>query len=144
MASPAGAAESGGRGGGGGGGGGNGRSTTFVGMLRPGTPMHYLNHSASYRSQATSTPTRKGSFGLTERDKGGEGLGFQTNRRVSLEMNRESSVSAINGGNSNSSVSCHKCGEEFSKLEAAEAHHLSKHAGKYNFQISNFFSIFHH
>ncbi|CAE6240613.1 unnamed protein product [Arabidopsis arenosa] len=119
MASPVGAVDSGG--GGGGGGGGNGRSTTYVGMLRPGTPMHYLNHSASYRSQ-----TRKGSFALSERDRGGggEGLGFHTNRRVSLEMNRET---AINGGN-NSSVSCHKCGEQFNKLEAAEAHHLSKHA----------------
>lgn len=130
MASPAGAADSGG-GGGGGGGGGNGRSTTYVGMLRPGTPMHYLNHSASYRSQ-----TRKGSFALSERDRGGEGLvGFHSNRRVSLEMNRES---PINGGNS--SVSCHKCGEQFNKLEAAEAHHLSKHAGKY-FKV-RVFSIF--
>ncbi|CDY28761.1 BnaA02g09530D [Brassica napus] len=89
MASPAGATESGG------GGGGNGRSTTFVGMLRPGTPMHHLNHSASHRSHAS----------------------------VSLEMNRDS---AVNGGKY--SVSCHKCGEQFNKLEAAEAHHLSKHA----------------
>ncbi|CAA7049205.1 unnamed protein product [Microthlaspi erraticum] len=123
MTSPLGAAESGS----GGGGNGNGRSTTFVGMLRPGTPMHYLNHSASYRSQASSTPPgRKGSFNSSERDGrggGGETLGFHTNRRVSLEMNRDS---ATNGGNS--SVSCHKCGEQFNKLEAAEAHHLSKHA----------------
>ncbi|KFK27073.1 hypothetical protein AALP_AA8G330700 [Arabis alpina] len=94
---------------------GNGRSTTFVGMLRPGTPMHYLNHSNSYRSQASSTKVRKGS---SERE------GFHLNRRVSLEINRGDST--INGGNS--SVSCHKCGEQFNKLDAAEAHHLSKHA----------------
>ncbi|XP_010482869.1 PREDICTED: uncharacterized protein LOC104761480 [Camelina sativa] len=121
AASPAGAADSNG---GGGGGGGNGRSTTYVGMLRPGTPMHYLNRSASHRSQ-----TKKGSSALSERDRGGGGGGggerFHTNRRVSLEMNRDSPV---NGSNSNSSVSCHKCGEQFNKLEAAEAHHLSKHA----------------
>ncbi|XP_058082486.1 uncharacterized protein LOC131230606 [Magnolia sinica] len=29
---------------------------------------------------------------------------------------------------SSSIVSCHKCGEQFGKWEAAEAHHLSKHA----------------
>ncbi|KFK29232.1 hypothetical protein AALP_AA7G106800 [Arabis alpina] len=34
--------------------------------------------------------------------------------------------SAIDGGNS--SVSCHKCGDKFSKLEDVEAHHLTKHA----------------
>ncbi|CAN8252835.1 unnamed protein product [Cochlearia groenlandica] len=116
MASPVGATESNG--------GGNGRSTTFVGMLRPGTPMHYLNHSASYRSQASSTATataKKGTFGLTDRDgRGGEGF-VHANRRVSLEMNRD-----VNGGSY--SVSCHKCGEQFNKLEAAESHHLSKHA----------------
>ncbi|XP_009127078.2 uncharacterized protein LOC103851949 [Brassica rapa] len=115
MASPAGATESGG------GGGGNGRSTTFVGMLRPGTPMHHLNHSASHRSHASSTAAKKGSFASSEREVTGEG--FHTKRRVSLEMNRDS---AVNGGKY--SVSCHKCGEQFSKLEAAEAHHLSKHA----------------
>ncbi|CAN6861344.1 unnamed protein product [Brassica oleracea] len=115
MASPAGATESGG--------GGNKRSTTFVGMLRPGTPMNYLNHSPSYRSQASPTTARKGS----ERDgRGGgrvEGLGFHTKRRVSLEINRDS---ATNGGRS--SVSCNKCGEHFNILEPAEAHHFSKHA----------------
>ncbi|CAH8358297.1 unnamed protein product [Eruca vesicaria subsp. sativa] len=107
MASPAGATE---------------RPTTFVGMLRPGTPMHHLNHSASSRSQASSTAAvKKGSFAPSERD--GRGEGFHTSRRVSLEMNRDS---AVNGGKH--SVSCHKCGEQFTKLEAAEAHHLSKHA----------------
>ncbi|KAJ0246191.1 hypothetical protein HA466_0177520 [Hirschfeldia incana] len=109
TASPAGATE---------------RPTTFVGMLRPGTPMHHLNHSASYRSQPSSTTAaKKGSFASSERE--GIGEGFLTKRRVSLEMNRDSAVN-VNGGKY--SVSCHKCGEQFSKLEAAEAHHLSKHA----------------
>ncbi|KAG2310593.1 hypothetical protein Bca4012_025094 [Brassica carinata] len=106
TASPAGATE---------------RPTTFVGMLRPGTPMHHLNHSASYRSQA-SAAAKKGSFASSERD--GRGEGFHSNRRVSLELNRDSVN--VNGGKH--SVSCHKCGEQFTKLEAAEAHHLSKHA----------------
>ncbi|XP_010520878.1 PREDICTED: uncharacterized protein LOC104799892 [Tarenaya hassleriana] len=100
--------------------------STFVGTLRPGTPVHYLNHSSSYRSQSSGTAsgTRKSSFVLADRDREGlgfGGLGFPSNRRVSLDRD-----SAING--SNSTVSCHKCGEQFSKLEAAEAHHLSKHA----------------
>ncbi|KAI4374751.1 hypothetical protein MLD38_012708 [Melastoma candidum] len=32
------------------------------------------------------------------------------------------------GTNNVSSITCHKCGEQFGKLDAAEAHHLSKHA----------------
>ncbi|CAH8317985.1 unnamed protein product [Eruca vesicaria subsp. sativa] len=77
----------------------------FVGTLRPGTPVHY---SSSNRSQAS----RKAS---SERDRGGEAA-FKQSRRDSV----------INADDS--SVSCHKCGEKFSKLEAAETHHLTKHA----------------
>lgn len=84
-------------------------ATEFVGTLTPGTPVNY---SSSRRSQAS----RK----AASLDR--EGLGFHQSRR---ERDRDS---AINGDNS--SVSCHKCGEKFSKLEAAEAHHLTKHAGK--------------
>ncbi|KAF8055304.1 hypothetical protein N665_1299s0005 [Sinapis alba] len=105
TASPAGATE---------------RPTTFVGMLRPGTPMH---HSGSYRSSQASAG-KKGSFASSEREGIGGGEGFHTKRRVSLEMNRDSSVN----GRGKHSVSCHKCGEQFNKLDAAEAHHLSKHA----------------
>ncbi|KAF8114596.1 hypothetical protein N665_0036s0120 [Sinapis alba] len=76
----------------------------FVGTLRPGTPVHY---SSSHGSQAS----RKAS---SERDRGG--VAFKQSRRDS----------AVNGDDS--SVSCHKCGEKFSKLEAAEAHHLTEHA----------------
>ncbi|ESQ54552.1 hypothetical protein EUTSA_v10025260mg [Eutrema salsugineum] len=84
----------------------------FLGTLRPGTP---LNYSCSYRSHTS----RKASLAVLERDR--EGLVIHPSRRASLERD-----SAINGGSS--SVSCHKCGEKFSKLEAAEAHHLTKHA----------------
>ncbi|KAG2245375.1 hypothetical protein Bca4012_022995 [Brassica carinata] len=76
----------------------------FVGTLRPGTPVHY---SSSHGSQ----PSRKAS---SERDRGG--AAFKQSRRDS----------AVDGDDS--SVSCHKCGEKFSKSEAAEAHHLTKHA----------------
>ncbi|XP_071907495.1 uncharacterized protein [Coffea arabica] len=109
-----------------GGGGGNcsenGGGSTFVGTLRPGTPgpgghptMHYFN--PSYRYPAT--PPRKTTALLTEREACGfAGSGFPPKPRASLEMD----------GNGTSSVTCHKCGEQFGKFEALEAHHLSKHA----------------
>ncbi|CAG7887797.1 unnamed protein product [Brassica rapa] len=77
----------------------------FVGTLRPGTPVHY---SSSHINQAS----RKAS---SERDRGG--AAFKQSRRDSAVVNGD-----------DSSVSCHKCGEKFSNLEAAEAHHLTKHA----------------
>ncbi|KAL1203044.1 hypothetical protein V5N11_015292 [Cardamine amara subsp. amara] len=85
-------------------------ATELVGTLRPGTPVHY---SSSRQNQAS----RKASLFVVERDR--EGLGFHQSRR-------ERDNSAINGDNY--SVSCHRCGEKFTKLEAAEAHHLTKHA----------------
>ncbi|KAJ4726163.1 C2H2-like zinc finger protein [Melia azedarach] len=115
----------GGTGGGTGGGGSSG--STFVGTLRPGTPgpgghstMHYFNPSF----MAPSTPPRKTSFLLSDREGsefGGSkisGGGVHSSNRVSLETDSKDC----------SSVTCHKCGEQFSKWEAAEAHHLSKHA----------------
>lgn len=114
--------------GGGSGGGGNcgenGGGSTFVGTLRPGTPgpgghptMHYFN--PSYRYPAT--PPRKTASLLAERDGSGlGGSGFPPKPRASLEID----------ANGTSSVTCHKCGEQFGKFETLEAHHLSKHAGK--------------
>lgn len=90
-------------------------ATELVGTLRPGTPVNYLNQSSSYKTQAS----RKASFLVSERDR--EGLGFHPNRE-----------------GTNSSVSCHKCGETFSKLEGVEAHHLTKHAGNKNQNPQNF------
>lgn len=88
----------------------------FVGTLRPGTPVHYSSSNGSQASRKASS----------ERDRGG--VAFKQSRRDSEQSRRDSAV--VNGDDS--SVSCHKCGEKFSKLEAAEAHHLSKHAGNDN------------
>lgn len=119
--------------GGGGGLGGNnggGGGSTFVGTLTPGTPgpgghptMHYFNHSV----RSSSTPSKKSTFSVPDRERSGlggsavfGGAGVHSSNRVSLETESRGS----------SSVTCHKCGEKFSKWEAAESHHLSKHAGK--------------
>ncbi|KAL2327958.1 hypothetical protein Fmac_021385 [Flemingia macrophylla] len=104
-----------------GGGGGSGGST-FVGTLRPGTPgpgghptMHYFN--PSFRT--SSTPPRKSPFLLSDKEgPGGGGGGLHPSNRLSLETD----------SNGSSTVTCHKCGEQFNKWDAAEAHHLSKHA----------------
>ncbi|KAJ6293192.1 hypothetical protein OIU78_025220 [Salix suchowensis] len=63
----------------------------------------------------TLRPDREGSgFGGS----GVFGAGAHSSRRVSLETD-------FNGS---STITCHKCGEQFTKWEAAENHHLSKHA----------------
>jgi len=123
---------------GGGGGGftgnnGGGGGSTFVGTLTPGTPgpgghptMHYFNPSV----RTSSTPPRKSPFAVSDREGSGLGSsavfgggGIHSSNRASLETE----------SNGSSTVTCHKCGEQFSKWEAAEAHHLSKHAGKKTF-----------
>ncbi|KAK1580818.1 hypothetical protein Q3G72_000388 [Acer saccharum] len=117
----------GGKSGGGGGGGGGSGGSTFVGTLRPGTPgpgghptMHYFNPSFV---NSSSTPPRKSPFLFPERD--GSGFGGSNNLSGVHSSNR---VSLETDSNGCSSVTCHKCGEQFTKWEAAEAHHLSKHA----------------
>ncbi|KAL5131173.1 hypothetical protein HKD37_12G034104 [Glycine soja] len=102
------------------GGGGIGGST-FVGTLRPGTPgpgghptMHYFN--PSFRT--SSTPPRKSPFLSDKEGSGPHGAGLHPSNRLSLETD----------SNGSSTVTCHKCGEQFNKWDAAEAHHLSKHA----------------
>ncbi|KAJ9182752.1 hypothetical protein P3X46_006710 [Hevea brasiliensis] len=101
---------------------GGGGGSTFVGTLRPGTPgpgghptMHHFN--PSFRSSAT--PPRKSPFLLSEREGSAIfGGGGHSSTRVSLETD----------SNGSSTITCHKCGEQFTKWEAAENHHLSKHA----------------
>lgn len=109
-------------------GGGVGGGSTFVGTLRPGTPgpgghptMHYFNPSV----RPSSTPPRKSPFRVSDRERSGYGGsavffggGIHSNHRVSLDTE----------SNGSSTVTCHKCGEQFTKWEAAESHHLSKHA----------------
>ncbi|KAJ7948506.1 C2H2-like zinc finger protein [Quillaja saponaria] len=102
--------------------------STFVGTLRPGTPgpgghptMHYYN--PSFRTSAT--PSRKSHFLSSQRERSGfggsalhGGGGLHSSSRVFLGAD----------SNDSSTVTCHKCGEQFTKWEAAESHHLSKHA----------------
>ncbi|XP_055824803.1 uncharacterized protein LOC129893320 [Solanum dulcamara] len=108
-----------------GGGGGGGVSTnggsTFVGTLRPGTPgpggnptMHYFNSGCR---NTVGTPTRRSASFLV--DKEGHTSSFPCKTRHSLDND-------VNG--TFSGFTCHKCGEQFGKCEALEAHHLSKHA----------------
>ncbi|CAI0437070.1 unnamed protein product [Linum tenue] len=72
---------------------------------------------------SAATPTRKSPFLVPDREGsgfgGGNHGGGHSSTRVSLDAD-------ANGGSS--SITCHKCGEQFSKFEAAENHHLSKHA----------------
>ncbi|KAI4390108.1 hypothetical protein MLD38_002256 [Melastoma candidum] len=109
----------GGGGGGGGGLGGNALGSGFVGTLTPGTPVHYFN--PSFRSNSMTTPPRKYCSILGEKDGAAAVFGSRgrvISNRVSLDVD----------ANGISSITCHKCGDHFSKMDAAEAHHLSKHA----------------
>ncbi|KAL6999403.1 hypothetical protein U1Q18_000564 [Sarracenia purpurea var. burkii] len=120
-------------GGGDGGDGGSGGDTTFVGTLRPGTPgpgghptMHYFN--PSFRSSETQ---RKTSSPWSERE--GSGLGGSTISAAAVGVGGKGNQSNLKASletdvDAPSAVTCHKCGEQFGKWEALEAHHLSKHA----------------
>ncbi|XP_051125406.1 uncharacterized protein LOC127247554 [Andrographis paniculata] len=106
-----------------------GAGSTYVGTLRPGTPgpgghptMHYFNPSFKNSATATATPPRKTTMGsslLGERNNGsaapGAFHGFSSRKGASSD--KDSNV-----------VTCHKCGEQFSKWESLESHHLSNHA----------------
>ncbi|KAJ8617809.1 hypothetical protein MRB53_013995 [Persea americana] len=100
---------------------GSGGESTFVGTLRPGTPgpggQHTLQYNPSLRS--VSTPSRKSPGFVSDR----EGFGWGGSAAV---PSRASSLEADSQGSF--MMTCHKCGEQFGKREAAEAHHLSKHA----------------
>ncbi|KAJ6887021.1 hypothetical protein NC651_027390 [Populus alba x Populus x berolinensis] len=104
-----------------------GVGSTFVGTLRPGTPgpgghptMHYFN--PSFRNAAT--PPRKSPFLSSDR----EGSGFGGSGIFGAGAHSSSRVSRETDFNGSSTITCHKCGEQFTKWEAAENHHLSKHA----------------
>ena len=115
-----------------GGGGGGGGGSTFVGTLRPGTPgpgghptMHYFNSSF----KTPSTPPRKSPFLLSDRE-GSEFGGSAIFGGGSAAIHSKNRASLDTDSNGTSAVTCHKCGEQFSKWEAVETHHLSKHAGE--------------
>lgn len=111
---------------------------SFLGTLRPGTPgpgghptMHYFN--SSYRNPAASPPRRTSAL-LGEKE---VSAGFAGNAFAS----KPSRASSETDSNGSSVVTCHKCGEQFGKWEALEAHHLSKHAGNVCFSIFHIFAF---
>ncbi|CAN6694511.1 unnamed protein product [Malus baccata var. baccata] len=115
------------------GGGSVGGGSTFVDTLKPGTPgpgghhtMHFFNPSL----RPSSTPPRKSHFlASAESTEGSAGFkgsalsggagGIRQSNRISFDTENS---------NGSSAITCHKCGERFTKWDAAEAHHLSKHA----------------
>ncbi|XP_009765356.1 uncharacterized protein LOC107810946 [Nicotiana tabacum] len=93
--------------------------SAFMGTLKPGTPGpggHHIGSSRKYRG--FGSPIRKGSPGNLSR-KAGSGFGGIVSRPKASSGADSHGFSALN---------CHKCGEQFAKFEAVEAHHLSKHA----------------
>lgn len=102
--------------------------SSFVGTLRPGTPgpgwSHGLQYSGSCRGSMRCTPPRSPNVLLDSRDAAAAGV---TAHRASCE---DAVKSFGKGGGGGGGLSCHRCGEQFSKWEALEAHHLSKHAGE--------------
>ncbi|KAL3742057.1 hypothetical protein ACJRO7_017523 [Eucalyptus globulus] len=94
--------------------------STFVGTLHPGTPGprgQYTVPSSYSCPRSTSTPSRK-IGGSSATSGGSRSSGFPKSRTmVGPDAHSGSSV-----------LICHKCGEQFKKLDAVEAHHLSKHA----------------
>ncbi|KAL5972838.1 hypothetical protein ACLOJK_039644 [Asimina triloba] len=111
--------------------------STFVGTLRPGTPgpggHHFLHYNPSYRAVGATTPPRKPASGfLSDRDVlnfGGSTISSAvSNGGVAAVSSAPRASHEVESNGSSSVVSCHKCGEQFGKWEAAEAHHLSKHA----------------
>uniref|UniRef100_A0A0D9V6K9 C2H2-type domain-containing protein n=1 Tax=Leersia perrieri TaxID=77586 RepID=A0A0D9V6K9_9ORYZ len=100
--------------------------SSFVGTLRPGTPgpgwSHgALQYSGSCRGSMRCTPPRSPNL-LLDKD-GAAATGAVTAHRASCEDAVKSG-----GGKGSGGLSCHRCGEQFGKWEALEAHHLSKHA----------------
>jgi hypothetical protein len=105
--------------------------SSFVGTLRPGTPGpawavaggHGLPYSGSVRGGGgvRCTPPRSPNV-LLERN--GSVVNGNGHRVSCDETGTKHGAGKGSGG-----LSCHRCGEQFSKWEALEAHHLSKHAG---------------
>lgn len=102
-------------------------SSTFVGTLQPGTPGprgQYMVPSSYSSPRSMSTPSRKigSSSAMSVSRRSG---GFPKSRNIGgLDAHVGSAV-----------LMCQKCGEQFKKLDAVEAHHLSKHAGKLTFYL---------
>ncbi|KAK3035104.1 hypothetical protein RJ639_032606, partial [Escallonia herrerae] len=91
--------------------------STFVGTLKPGTPGPGGHLVPSYNLRNAANLLRKNQHSLSTRSSGF--VGIPSKPRGSFELDSPG-------------LTCHKCGEQFAKWEAIEAHHLSEHAGKWN------------
>ncbi|XP_062208622.1 uncharacterized protein LOC133910120 [Phragmites australis] len=105
--------------------GGGGVVSSFVGTLRPGTPGpawagHGLQYSGSCRGSARCTPPRSPNVLLESNGP------VVSAHRTSCEETAK--MGSGGGGKGSGGLSCYRCGEQFGKWEALEAHHLSKHA----------------
>ncbi|KAK3165658.1 hypothetical protein QOZ80_1AG0036080 [Eleusine coracana subsp. coracana] len=113
--------------------GGGGVVSSFVGTLRPGTPgpawaAHGLQYSGSCRGGGgvRCTPPRSPQSSVLLERNGS----VVSSHRASIDETSTTNTKGGGGVNKGSSggLSCHRCGEQFTKWEALEAHHLSKHA----------------
>ncbi|KAJ8497577.1 hypothetical protein OPV22_008129 [Ensete ventricosum] len=110
-----------------------GGGEAYVGTLRPGTP---LQSNPSHRV-ANTTPPRKPPTLLGGRDGhgvGGSSLSSSVLGNGGVAVHHAASTPKFSheadsqAKRHSAAVTCHKCGEQFGKLEALESHHLSKHA----------------
>ncbi|KAF8029982.1 hypothetical protein BT93_E2415 [Corymbia citriodora subsp. variegata] len=96
-------------------------SSTFVGTLHPGTPGprgQYMVPSSYSSPRSLSTPSRKiGGSSATS-----------VGSRSGGSAPRSRSIRGPDAHAGSPALTCHKCGEQFKKLDAVESHHLSKHA----------------
>ncbi|XP_022976500.1 uncharacterized protein LOC111476881 [Cucurbita maxima] len=100
---------------------GGGGNSPFFGTLRPGTPGPGSN---SPSSTTSISATRKLPSLLSYRD----GSTAKSKGGGEVRTSKRFMPLTESNGRTFSMVTCHKCGEQFCKLEAAESHHLSKHA----------------
>ncbi|XP_019171895.1 PREDICTED: uncharacterized protein LOC109167316 [Ipomoea nil] len=105
--------------------GGGGSGSPFVGTLKPGTPGPGGHQVApSKRPGGLGSPIRIGSSGnLSKRT--GSGFGGIVVRPRPWPRPKPNCGGDYNGF---LALTCHKCGEQFSKWDAVESHHLSQHA----------------
>ncbi|KAL3627585.1 hypothetical protein CASFOL_028948 [Castilleja foliolosa] len=89
--------------------------SSFVGMLKPGTPGPIGFHlGQGQKTGFLGSPIRRTASNLSRRSSGFGAV--YTRPRCSF------------GPDSNGALFCHKCDEQFVRWEAVEEHHLSKHA----------------
>ncbi|XP_022941354.1 uncharacterized protein LOC111446674 [Cucurbita moschata] len=106
-------------------GGGGGGDSPFFGTLRPGTPGPGENFAINSNSM---TSARKLPSPLSYRDASPAGSAAKFKGGGEVHTSKRFSPLIKSNDTTFSAVTCHKCGEQFCKLEAAESHHLSKHA----------------